>query len=137
MTPWTAYLRVRFVLLQCCMIPSTSRQGGRIDFIQLMIQAHDREVEHDTELEVNADADVDNEQDDDGDDDKEATVSPSTTAKLGLTMEEMQANSFILMIAGYETTSTALAFTAHELALHPDIQKKLQEEIDEYFPEVR
>ena len=95
-----------------------------------MLQAYDREIEDDTDLEVNADADVEN------DDADHAATAATTTAKLGLTMEEMQANSFILMIAGYETTSTALAFTAYELALHPEIQRKLQNEIDEYFPEV-
>ena len=45
----------------------------------------------------------------------------------------MQANSFIMLIAGYETTSTALGFASYELALNPDVQKKLQEEIDEHF----
>ena len=47
----------------------------------------------------------------------------------------MQANSFIMLTAGYETTSTTLGFAAHELAINPDIQKKLQQEIDENFPD--
>lgn len=38
------------------------------------------------------------------------------------------------MLAGYETTSSALGFTAHELAVNPRVQTKLQAEIDEYFP---
>ena len=50
-------------------------------------------------------------------------------------IQEMQANSFIMLTAGYETTSTTLALAAHELAINPDIQKKLQEEIDEHFPD--
>ena len=45
----------------------------------------------------------------------------------------MQANCFIMLIAGYETTSTALGFASYELALNPDVQKKLQAEIDEHF----
>jgi cytochrome P450 len=36
------------------------------------------------------------------------------------------------MAAGYETTSTALAYSTYILATKPDIQKKLQAEIDEY-----
>ena len=48
----------------------------------------------------------------------------------------MQAQSFIFLTAGYETTSTALGFLAHELSRHPDIQEKLQQEIDEHFIEV-
>ena len=47
----------------------------------------------------------------------------------------MQANSFIMLIAGYETTSTTLGFAAYELALNPDIQRRLQQEIDEHFAE--
>ena len=97
-----------------------------------MLQAYDREIEHDADLEVNAEADVEN----DDDTDHGGATTATATAKLGLTMEEMQANSFILMIAGYETTSTALAYTAYELALHPEIQLRLQQEIDEYFPQV-
>ena len=49
-------------------------------------------------------------------------------------LQEMAAQIAIVMLAGYETTSTALGFTAYELALNPHVQKKLQEEIDEYFP---
>ena len=47
----------------------------------------------------------------------------------------MQAQSFIFLTAGYETTSTALGFLAYELSRHPDIQEKLQQEIDEHFIE--
>ncbi len=45
----------------------------------------------------------------------------------------MQANSFIMLTAGYETTSTALGFAAYELALNPTVQRRLQQEIDEHF----
>ncbi len=37
------------------------------------------------------------------------------------------------MLAGYETTSTALANIAHVLAIHPDEQLKLQQHIDAHF----
>lgn len=37
------------------------------------------------------------------------------------------------MIAGYETTSTALAYVTYVLATHPTEQCKLQEHIDSYF----
>ena len=37
------------------------------------------------------------------------------------------------MIAGYETTSTALSYISYSLATHPEEQRKLQEHIDSYF----
>lgn len=47
---------------------------------------------------------------------------------------EIVAQSTIFIFAGYETTSTALSFLMYHLATHPDIQQKLQEEIDATFP---
>ena len=38
------------------------------------------------------------------------------------------------LFAGYETTSSSLSFLVYELATHPDVQQKLQEEIDATFP---
>ena len=37
------------------------------------------------------------------------------------------------MIAGYETTSTALSYAIYVLATHPEEQQKLQEHIDTHF----
>ncbi len=37
------------------------------------------------------------------------------------------------MIAGYETTSTALSYATYILATHPEEQQKLQEHIDAHF----
>jgi cytochrome P450 len=39
-------------------------------------------------------------------------------------------NVFLFLVAGYETTSTVLAYSTYILALNPHEQKKLQEEID-------
>lgn len=39
-------------------------------------------------------------------------------------------NVFLFMLAGFETTSTFLAYSTYVLAKHPDVQEKLQEEID-------
>ena len=46
----------------------------------------------------------------------------------------MQGQIFVFLAAGYETTATTLAYLSYYLALNPDIQSKLQDEIDEYFP---
>nr|KAF6440292.1 hypothetical protein HJG63_003600 [Rousettus aegyptiacus] len=47
---------------------------------------------------------------------------------------EIVAQSIIFIFAGYETTSSSLSFLMYILATHPDIQQKLQEEIDATFP---
>ena len=44
---------------------------------------------------------------------------------------EIIAQSITFMMAGYETTSNALSFTTYCLALNPDKQEKLLQEIDE------
>ena len=46
----------------------------------------------------------------------------------------MQGQVRLILNAGYETTATALSFTAYDLALNPHVQKKLQQEIDDHFP---
>ncbi|KAL1765074.1 cytochrome P450 3A31 [Sigmodon hispidus] len=44
------------------------------------------------------------------------------------------AQSVIFIFGGYDTSSSTLAFGLHSLATHPDVQKKLQEEIDAALP---
>ncbi len=50
-----------------------------------------------------------------------------------LTEEEVALVSLDFLLAGYETTASSLSFAAYQLALNPDIQKKLQVEIDDYY----
>ncbi|XP_041369842.1 cytochrome P450 3A24-like [Gigantopelta aegis] len=51
-----------------------------------------------------------------------------------LTNDEIIAQSFLFMLAGFETTSTTLSYVFYELATNPDVQKKLRDEVDQHFP---
>nr|AZP56674.1 CYP6K1a [Locusta migratoria migratoria] len=46
-------------------------------------------------------------------------------------LEDLAAESFGFFIAGFETSSTTITASLYELAMHEDIQSKLQQEIDE------
>ncbi len=50
-----------------------------------------------------------------------------------LSYEEVLTNASLFLNAGFETTSLKLAYATYELAKHPDIQTKLQTEIDEHW----
>ncbi|XP_038676365.1 cytochrome P450 3A21-like [Scyliorhinus canicula] len=90
------------------------RQKGvhtdRVDFLQLMVDSQVTETSSR----------------------KQNDVSKSTDK--ALTDSEILAQVLTIFLAGYETSSSTLAFAAYNLAMHPDVQKKLQQEIDEAFP---
>lgn len=48
--------------------------------------------------------------------------------------DEIINNSVLFLLAGFETTSTTLALASFLLAVHPEKQQKLLQEIDENFP---
>uniref|UniRef100_A0A2K6RC60 Cytochrome P450 3A7-like n=1 Tax=Rhinopithecus roxellana TaxID=61622 RepID=A0A2K6RC60_RHIRO len=60
--------------------------------------------------------------------------SKDTESHKALSDLELVAQSIIFIFAGYETTSSVLSFVMYELATHPDVQQKLQEEIDAVLP---
>ncbi|CAF3403288.1 unnamed protein product, partial [Rotaria sp. Silwood2] len=49
-----------------------------------------------------------------------------------LRSDEILPNIFLFMVAGYETTSTALAYSTYVLATRLEIQDKLIEEINHH-----
>ncbi|XP_046966596.1 cytochrome P450 6B6-like [Vanessa cardui] len=51
-------------------------------------------------------------------------------ATLEMNEDLMAAQVFVFFAAGFETSSSATSFTLHELAHHPDVQNKVQEDID-------
>ncbi|XP_054709649.1 cytochrome P450 3A24-like [Uloborus diversus] len=46
-----------------------------------------------------------------------------------MTDDDILDNSLLFFLAGYETTSTALAFTTHLLLHHPEVQERAREEV--------
>ena len=48
---------------------------------------------------------------------------------VGLTRDEIIAQSMLFFPAGYDTTATTISFLLYNLALHPEIQEKVHEEV--------
>ncbi|XP_067661939.1 cytochrome P450 3A21-like [Haliotis asinina] len=89
--------------------------SGHSDILQAMLDTHKEESSQDP--------------DDDSDDDTETKLDFKYFKKRGLTNYEIFCNSHIFLLAGYDTTSNALTFTAYLLAKHPEIQEKLYQSI--------
>nr|ARN17938.1 cytochrome P450-15 [Cephus cinctus] len=51
--------------------------------------------------------------------------------KLDLTIEDITAQAFIFFFAGFDTSSSTMSFAAYSLATNPEIQKKVQAEVDD------
>ncbi|XP_077286390.1 cytochrome P450 9e2-like [Arctopsyche grandis] len=66
-----------------------------------------------------------------------ATVQESTIGQRKVvrkwTDTELAAQAFLFFIAGFDTSSTLITFFFYEMLRNPDIQKRLQEEIDEFM----
>ena len=88
----------------------------RKDFMQLMIQLKNQGF-------------VSVDKDEDKDDTNEEQSKNSDKKKL--TFNEIAGNTFIFFAAGFETSSSTSNLCLFELSRHPEIQKKVQEEIDQ------
>nr|ULR85444.1 cytochrome P450 [Spodoptera frugiperda] len=64
-----------------------------------------------------------------------ATVTESAVGKKSVKRDwsdsDLIAQAVVFFVAGFETVSTAMSFLLYELALHPDIQERLAQEIKE------
>lgn len=56
---------------------------------------------------------------------------PGPDQERGLSDSEIRDQLITLLLAGYETTSAAVAWTLHELARHPAVQRRAQQAADE------
>ncbi|KAL7027300.1 hypothetical protein ACKWTF_005399 [Chironomus riparius] len=90
----------------------------RKDFMQLLIQLKNQGF-------ISADKD-----DDDNTVDNEISTNKKIDTKK-LTFNDVVAQAFLFFIAGFETSSSTSNFCLLELCKNPEIQKKVQEEIDE------
>lgn len=52
-----------------------------------------------------------------------------------MTKNEIVGNAMISIMAGIENPTNALISFAYQMAVHPDVQKKVQEEIDRVVQE--
>lgn len=97
------------------------------DFLQLMVDAQDSKMQVCAEGPQNAEEKLYNPG-------AEQAVERTASAK-ALTEEEALSQCVAFFIAGLDATSSAVAFTFYLLALHPDVQQKLREEVDRCFEE--
>lgn len=51
--------------------------------------------------------------------------------KKTLTNNEILSQALLFLAAGFETTATSLEFIAYNLAMHPSVQEKLIDEVDQ------
>ncbi|KAI9883475.1 MAG: hypothetical protein M1823_004765 [Watsoniomyces obsoletus] len=54
----------------------------------------------------------------------------ATEPKAGLTDAEILGNAFVFILAGHETTANTIHYAMIYLAMHPDSQKRLQQDLD-------
>uniref|UniRef100_A0A6J0UBS8 Cytochrome P450 3A24-like isoform X5 n=1 Tax=Pogona vitticeps TaxID=103695 RepID=A0A6J0UBS8_9SAUR len=61
-------------------------------------------------------------------------ISDGTNSYKALTDKEISMQAVTFIFGSFETISNALNFLSYSLATHPDVQQKLQEEIDKILP---
>ncbi|XP_078609010.1 cytochrome P450 3A21-like [Branchiostoma floridae x Branchiostoma japonicum] len=83
-----------------------SGERGRVDFMQLMMDAHK-----------------------DADEEEEDGVKLHGQ-KHALTRDDIVANGFLFFVAGYETTATTMAFALYNFALNQEEQDRAREEVN-------
>ncbi|XP_049524894.1 cytochrome P450 3A24-like isoform X1 [Dermacentor silvarum] len=109
----------------CQRIINERRQAGhvRVTFLQLMMDAQEGTLTSDED----SSAENENRVFEVGSETELASANSSNR----LTEIEAMAQCVLFFLAGQETTSTTIAFTAYLLALNPNVQEKLRKEVDE------
>jgi len=111
----------------------------RRDFLQLMLDARTSKehvsLEHFDSEKHAAELDQRNQLSASDQDDPPPPQEPSTMRpqKKMITEDEIVGQAFVFLLAGYETSSNTLAFTCYLLAINPECQRRVQEEVDEFY----
>ncbi|XP_023246794.1 probable cytochrome P450 6a14 isoform X1 [Copidosoma floridanum] len=112
--PFTPYEVIRFFskLFEDMVNQRQQSNVVRKDFVNLLMQLMDKGIleEDDKSTQNGSSKDSNNEK---------------------LSLVQAQAQAFVFFVAGYETTSSTITYCLYELAMNPDIQEKVHEEIDE------
>ncbi|KAF2897584.1 hypothetical protein ILUMI_08592 [Ignelater luminosus] len=102
----------------------------RPDMIHLLMQARKGQLKYEDEHENN---------EDEGTAMFDKCPNPNEKVEkrnsLELSLDDITAQALIFLFGGIETSATLTCFIAYELALHFDVQKRLQNEIDETLKE--
>lgn len=93
--------------------------------------ANRRAARHQAELYALCDGIIDSRRDREDRDDLVTLLVHAENAEDGsLDADELREQVLIFLLAGHETTATALAFALHLLARHPEEQRRVREEVD-------
>ena len=99
------------------------KRGKYHDFLELMIEAQNKKGTDNHDLEDK----LDDAESHHGLEDNRQLVDNKT--KIPLTDDDILANSFTFILAGYETTANLLSHLCYQLALNPECQERLLEEV--------
>ncbi|XP_034079257.1 thromboxane-A synthase isoform X1 [Gymnodraco acuticeps] len=111
----------------------------RRDFLQLMLDARTSKehvsLEHFDSEKHAAELDQKNQLSASDQDDRPSPQEPPTMRpqKKMITEDEIVGQAFVFLLAGYETSSNTLAFTCYLLAINPECQRRVQEEVDKFY----
>lgn len=104
----------------------SSPENRRVDLLQLMIDAQGSEADADLSALIAGDDAERHEAQQQKE--KNSGQCPISKSK-GLTDKEVTANAFLVLAAGYEKTSSSLAFITRVLLRFPEVQENLREEL--------
>ncbi|CAG2121668.1 unnamed protein product, partial [Medioppia subpectinata] len=102
------------------------------DFLQLLIDANASDVNNNQDLSADKKESLHFNEDEDEIMAQKKTFSLNFANKT-LSEDEIMAQAWVFLLAGFETTATTLGYISYELALNSDIQEKLYAEVAEAF----